>query len=91
MAQGLNSANLEAPEPCHYTMKQYVICLDNEHYPVKLERRKVYEVVDDPIAIQEGFIRVIDETGEDYLYEASRFASVELSQPALEAFAAAHA
>jgi hypothetical protein len=72
-------------------MKRYVICLDNENYPVKLELRKVYEVVDDPQASEEGFIRVIDETGEDYLYEASRFAPVELSQEVLAAFATAQA
>lgn len=72
-------------------MKRYVICLNNESYPVHLELRKVYEVVEDTVAEQEGFIRVIDETGEDYLYDASRFALVELSQPALEAFAATHA
>jgi hypothetical protein len=72
-------------------MKRYVICLNNESYPVKLELRKVYEVVHDPMAEGEGFIRVIDETGEDYLYEASRFAPVELSQTILEAFETAHA
>jgi hypothetical protein len=72
-------------------MKRYVICLNNENYPVKLELRKVYEVVDDPLAEGEGFIRVIDETEEDYLYEASRFAPVELSQEVLDAFATVHA
>jgi hypothetical protein len=71
-------------------MKRYVVCLNNEGYPVHLELRKIYEVVDDPVAEQEGFIRVIDETGEDYLFDASRFAPVELPQVALEAFAAAH-
>ena len=72
-------------------MKRYVICLNNDNYPVKLELRKVYEVVNDPLADGEGFIRVIDETGEDYLYDASRFAPVELPQVALDAFATAHA
>jgi hypothetical protein len=72
-------------------MARYVICLDNEDYPVHLELRKVYEVVDDPVAEGAGAIRIIDETGEDYLFEAFRFAPVELSPPAIEAFAAAHA
>jgi hypothetical protein len=72
-------------------MKRYVICLNNDNYLVKLELRKVYEVVNDPLADGEGFIRVIDETGEDYLYDASRFAPVELPQVALDAFATAHA
>jgi hypothetical protein len=72
-------------------MARYVICLDNEDYPVKLEMRKVYEVVDDPVAEGAGAIRVIDETGEDYLYEAWRFAPVELSQEVLDAFATVHA
>jgi hypothetical protein len=72
-------------------MTRYVICLDNEDHPVKLEIRKVYEVVDDPVAEAAGAIRVIDETGEDYLYEAYRFAPVELPQEALDAFATVHA
>jgi hypothetical protein len=72
-------------------MARYVICLDNDDYPVKLEIRKVYEVVDDPVAEAASVIRVIDETGEDYLYEAWRFAPVELPQVALDAFATAHA
>lgn len=72
-------------------MTRYVICLDNEDHIVSLEIRKVYQVVDDPVAEAAGAIRIIDESGEDYMYEAARFALVELPQVALEAFATVHA
>jgi hypothetical protein len=67
-------------------MTRYVICLDNEEHLVHLEVRKVYQVVDDPEAEAAGAIRIIDETGEDYLFEAARFAPVELSEAAQAAF-----
>jgi hypothetical protein len=66
---------------------RYVICIDNSDYPVSLELRKVYQVVDDADAEADGLLRVIDESGEDYLFEAGSFVSVELSQDAQEALA----
>ena len=70
-------------------MKRYVICLDNSDYPASLEVRKLYECISDDRAEGLGQVRVIDESGEDYLYPSDRFVSVELSDEAAEAVARA--
>jgi hypothetical protein len=57
---------------------RFAICIDNSDYPVSLELHKIYRVVLDEVAEREGDIRVIDESGEDYLYPAKWFALVEL-------------
>ena len=54
------------------------ICIDNTGYPVSLERMKLYEIVRDAAAEAEGMRRVVDETGESYLYRADRFVVVEV-------------
>ena len=69
--------------------KQLAICLKNKGHEVSLELRKVYSVVPDPIAAKHGLIRVIDESGEDYLYPRSFFAPIELPQPIRRAVLAA--
>jgi len=63
-------------------MKQpkFVICVDNSDYPVSLERRKIYEVLPDADAAKIEHIRVVDESGEDYLYPASYFIDANLSK-----------
>jgi hypothetical protein len=58
--------------------EQLVICLDNEGYPAALERRKIYVVLPDDEAEKRGLLRVIDESGEDYLYPKSSFSPVTL-------------
>lgn len=65
------------------TAKRFVICLENEGYEVSLERRKVYQTLPDPDASKHRQIRVIDESGEDYLYPSGNFLAVELP-PAVE-------
>ena len=62
--------------------KSYVICIDNSDYPASLERRKLYRVLVDDHARVEGLLRVVDESGEDYLYPSSCFISVDLSPEA---------
>jgi hypothetical protein len=57
---------------------RFAICLTNEGYPVSLDLLKVYQVIDDDDAEQDGMIRVVDESGEDYLYDATRFLVVTL-------------
>ena len=57
-----------------------VICLDNSGYQVSLERRKIYVAVSDAKAQKVGLLRVIDESGEDYLYPAEMFVEAELPQ-----------
>lgn len=54
------------------------VCVDNSQYPAALELHKIYRVVSDEQAEQEGDLRVIDESGEDYLYPASFFVVVDL-------------
>ncbi len=56
---------------------RYALCVNNDGYPVSLERMKLYQVL--PYGEPElGLIRVVDESGEDYLYPASRFVSQRL-------------
>ena len=53
--------------------KQFVLCIDDGDYPDSLEKRKFYEVLDDSKASQEDLIRVVDESGEGYLYSKDMF------------------
>ncbi|MCZ6750816.1 MAG: hypothetical protein O7E51_03195 [Acidobacteria bacterium] len=53
------------------------VCIDNAGYPASLEVGKLYPVIPDPKAAQHGYIRVIDESGEDYGYSAKRFFVLE--------------
>jgi hypothetical protein len=57
-----------------------VVCINNDGYPASLERRKIYLTIPDPIARRHGQIRVIDESGEDYLYPKSLFVPVRLPE-----------
>ena len=57
---------------------QFALCLDNEGYPVSLEVGKLYRVIPDDEAAAHGYIRIIDESEEDYAYTASRFHLVQL-------------
>ena len=56
----------------------YVLCVDDGGYPESLEVRKIYVTLPDERAAEDHFIRVIDETGEDYLYHESLFVPIEL-------------
>jgi hypothetical protein len=60
--------------------RRLVICLDNSGYEVSLERRKIYVALPDAEAARHGRIRVVDESGEDYLYPEERFVEAELPQ-----------
>jgi hypothetical protein len=59
----------------------FVVCIDNKGYPASLERNKIYPVLRDERAAQDGLIRVIDESGEDYLYSKKRFAAIRIPAP----------
>jgi hypothetical protein len=67
----------------------YVVCLRNDDYAASLEPRKLYPVLPDAAAEKHGMIRVIDESGEDYLYPADLFVSLRLPQSVTRALAAA--
>ena len=52
---------------------RFGVCIDNAGYPASLEVGKLYPVMPDPQAARHGYLRVIDESGEDYGYSAKRF------------------
>ena len=60
--------------------KKLVVCLNNEGYEASLERRKIYVSVPDASAEKLGLLRVIDESGEDYLYSKTAFREISLPQ-----------
>ncbi|PYQ27615.1 MAG: hypothetical protein DMF56_19745 [Acidobacteria bacterium] len=60
--------------------KQFAICIRNGEYAGTLELRKVYEVLDDPSAAKRNYMRVIDESGEDYVYPRSWFVTVTVPE-----------
>ncbi len=70
------------------TESRFVICVKNEGCE-DLEPRKVYQVVADEAAAEDGLIRVIDESGEDYLYPQEYFISIELPRSAEKALLSA--
>jgi len=55
-----------------------MLCLNNKGYPASLERRKIYQALPDRTASQHGLVRIIDESGEDYLYPAEFFVLLTL-------------
>ena len=57
---------------------QFAVCIDNAGYPASLELYKIYRVLPDEEATRNGDIRVIDECGEDYLYLATCFVTIEV-------------
>jgi hypothetical protein len=65
----------------------FVLCIRNEGCE-DLEPRKVYQVLPDETAARDGYLRVVDESGEDYLYPAGCFVAVELPEAAAKAIAA---
>ena len=67
----------------------YVVCIKNQDYPASLELFKIYQAIDDARAADHQLIRVIDESGEDYLYPADYFEPIELPQIVEQAFALA--
>lgn len=60
--------------------KEFAICIRNRGAE-DLEVRKVYELIPDQRAAREGYVRVVDESGEDYLYPGAYFVPLELPQP----------
>jgi len=56
----------------------FAICLDNEGYEAALELRKIYMIAPPESNDPEGYVRIVDESGEDYLYSASGFEIIEL-------------
>ena len=61
---------------------EYVVCVSNKGYRASLVVRRLYRVLHDEEASRRGLIRVIDESGEDYLYPADMFVAIELTKEA---------
>ena len=68
--------------------KRYVVCVHAEDSS-DIEVRKIYEVLDDELALKRGYLRVQDESGEDYLYPQAYFSAVELPEASMRALNAA--
>jgi hypothetical protein len=69
--------------------KQLVVCVGNGDFPVALEPRKIYVALRDQTAEKNGLLRIIDESGEDYLYPKFMFRAIELPEPVKKAVLAA--
>ena len=74
-ASSIKSRRVKSAKP---QVRKVVLCLRNEGYDVSLEPRKLYVVIPDRDAAKHNYVRVIDESGEDYLYPASYFAQINL-------------
>ena len=61
-------------------LPEFVVCINNSDYPASLELHKIYRVLVDKGATEEGDIRIIDESGEDYLYSSSYFVPLQVPQ-----------
>jgi len=61
-------------------LPEFVVCINNSDYPASLELHKIYRLLVDKDALEEGDIRIIDESGEDYLYPSSYFVPIQVSQ-----------
>ncbi|HHW77263.1 MAG TPA: hypothetical protein GX399_09610 [Xanthomonadaceae bacterium] len=57
---------------------RFAVCVSNEGYPASLEVGKLYQIIPDDTAESHGYIRVIDESGEDYGYSKDRFFPIEI-------------
>ena len=69
----------------HSSEAQYAVCIKNEGYPASLEVRKIYQIIPDDRASEHQLVRVVDESGEDYLYPEDYFVPIELPQTLVEA------
>jgi hypothetical protein len=56
----------------------FAVCINNRDYPASLELHKIYRVLPDEDAARDGDLRIVDESGEDYMYPAAFFLMIEL-------------
>lgn len=56
----------------------FAVCLNNRDYPASLEVGKLYRMIPDEEASAEGYLRIVDESGEDYAFDANRFHVIQL-------------
>ena len=60
---------------------RFAVCIRNKGYEASLEKGKLYRVIPDQEAEAHGYLRIVDESGEDYGYTASRFFAIDLPRP----------
>lgn len=60
------------------TEQRFAICIDNREYEASLILHKIYPLIPDELAAQDELLRIVDESGEDYLYHSSHFVLVGL-------------
>ena len=65
-------------------LRRFAVCVRNKGYEASLERNKIYLVRSDPRAERHGDVRIVDESGEDYLYPADYFIEIKLPKPVIE-------
>ena len=65
--------------------QRFAVCIRNDDFPASLEVRKLYQVLPDTDAAMQHLVRVIDESGEDYLYPEDYFMLIDLPQPIKDA------
>ena len=65
----------------HLSEVRFVVCVRNKGYEASLEVGKLYRVISDDEAESHGYLRIVDESGEDYGYSADRFYSIEVPKP----------
>lgn len=71
------------------TEVRFLLCVAAGDYPASLEPRKVYRTLPDTAAAAKGLVRVVDESGEDYLFPQALFVAVDLPRAAADAVRAA--
>ncbi len=60
---------------------RFAVCVNNKGYEASLEVGKLYRLVPDHEAERRGYVRIVDESGEDYGYSADRFFSIDVPKP----------
>lgn len=83
LAEKKSKSNGYSPRKKGPAGSHYVVCVKNEDYPASLELRKIYQLRNDAAAIKLGMLRVVDESGEDYLYPEDHFVAIKLT-PSIE-------
>jgi hypothetical protein len=80
---------LQTANQCQKRYRKLFVCVKNEGYAASLEKRKLYVALRDPAAEKHGLVRIVDESGDDYLYPRIFFRSIALTQSVKKAVLAA--
>ena len=78
MASGKKSSRSNGSSRKKTRNDAFVLCVSNKGYAASLERRKLYPTLPDEAAVKHDLLRVVDESGEDYLYPADYFLTIRL-------------